>query len=1109
MALTDKLSRQVSRKVQERGREYFRAGAVTIDQGGRDFVAARVRGSETYAISVRLTGKKLRAWCSCPYIDQFFVPCKHVWAALLAAERAGHLSRTNKFPSVRLMLDEELLARRDAEPDEAAERGPPPQAARPPKSSRRHRAPGWKQKLGQVRQRLESEARQRPSRWAAGRRLLYILDLAASQQQRKLVLEVALQHRKKDGDWSKPRPEPLTRERSQDLPDPADRQLLALLFGAERNDSSSTGHVASQLNGSGSGNGTSCFGFSGSSAADLLSRMSRTGRLRLRNAANPLELRELRWDHGPPWVFWLQVRRDPVKNSYALSGWLRRRQEERPIGEAVWLTPGLVLWDRRIARFDDGGAFAWIDLLRQDGALRVPGSAKDDLLRDLLELPGLPRLDLPEELSYDEVAPRPLPRLSVRPPKSPNWGTGRTWLEAYVSFDYDGAIVPADDRRRGVYQGDKRRLVRRDLTFEQEARALLEPLNFTPREATVGQPACLELLPQNLPRAVRVLTEAGWFVEAEGKVYRQAGPLQLEVRSGQDWFDLHGGINFGGQTATIPRLLQALKRGESTIVLEDGTLGLLPEEWLGKYGLLAGLGETEGDHVRFGRAQVGLLDALLLAQPEAAVDKVFCQARDHLRTFEGVAPADPPIEFTGLLRGYQRDGLGWLLFLEQFGFGGCLADDMGLGKTVQVLALLSGRRIGKKKDDPGPSLVVVPRSLIFNWKQEATRFAPNLRVLDHTGVGRGKSTEHFGDHDVILTTYGTLRRDALLFKDVTFDFVILDEAQAIKNADTESAKAARLLRGRHRLALSGTPVENHLGELWSLFEFLNPGMLGHAAMFRLTGGAARDPDPETRDLLARGLRPFILRRTKEQVAKDLPAKTEQTLFCDLEPEQRKLYDELRDHYRRSLLSHVEQVGIKRSKVQVLEALLRLRQAACHPGLVDKERTGAASAKIDLLISQLEEVVEEGHKALVFSQFTSLLAILRARLDADGVPYEYLDGRTRDRAARVDRFQNDEGCKLFLVSMKAGGLGLNLTAAEYVFLLDPWWNPAVESQAIDRAHRIGQTRPVFAYRLIARDTVEEKVLELQKTKRALADAILGADNSLITDLQREDLELLLS
>ncbi|MGH9753706.1 MAG: DEAD/DEAH box helicase, partial [Blastocatellia bacterium] len=409
-----------------------------------------------------------------------------------------------------------------------------------------------------------------------------------------------------------------------------------------------------------------------------------------------------------------------------------------------------------------------------------------------------------------------------------------------------------------------------------------------------------------------------------------------------------------------------------------------------------------------------------------------------------------------------------------------------------------------------PSLVVVPKSLVFNWKQEAARFTPRLRVLDHTGQFRQKGgTEHFGEYDVILTTYGTLRNDAVDFKDAQFDYVVLDEAQAIKNADTASAKAARLINGRHRLALSGTPIENHLGELWSLFEFLNPGMLGSASVFKLTGAGARNPDEETRKLLAQALRPFILRRTKDQVAKELPAKLEQTLYCELEPAQRKLYDELRDHYRNTLLDRIAREGIAKAKIHVLESLLRLRQAAIHPGLIDPKRAKGDSAKLDLLLTQIEDVMEGDHKALVFSQFTSMLSIVRDRLDKQGVVYEYLDGQTRNRQERVERFQTDPDCRLFLISLKAGGLGLNLTAAEYVFLLDPWWNPAVEMQAIDRAHRIGQERQVFAYRLIARDTVEEKVLQLQNTKRNLADAIISADNSLIRDLGREDLELLLS
>ncbi len=467
------------------------------------------------------------------------------------------------------------------------------------------------------------------------------------------------------------------------------------------------------------------------------------------------------------------------------------------------------------------------------------------------------------------------------------------------------------------------------------------------------------------------------------------------------------------------------------------------------------------------------------------------------------------------MRSYQKDGLGWLHFLQRFGFGGCLADDMGLGKTVQVLALLESRRALRAQGPgngprPGPSLVVVPRSLIFNWRQEAERFTPAMRVLDHVGTGRTKGrTDHFDDYDLILTTYGTLRRDVAHLKDVPFDYVVFDESQAIKNANTSSAKAARLLGASHRLCLSGTPIENHLGELWSQFEVLNPGMLGTSSALALGANGKGAGDEPARQLLARALRPFILRRTKGQVAADLPEKTEQTLYCELDGPQRKLYDELREHYRQALLARVARDGMNQAKIQILEALLRLRQAAIHPGLIDTARAGEPSAKLESLLPQLQEVVDEGHKALVFSQFTSMLGIVRTRLDGERIAYEYLDGQTRDRQARVERFQTDPACGLFLISLKAGGLGLNLTAAEYVFLLDPWWNPAVEAQAIDRAHRIGQRREVFAYRLIARNTVEERILELQQSKRSLAEAIINADNSLLRNLSREDLELLLS
>jgi SNF2 family DNA or RNA helicase len=378
-------------------------------------------------------------------------------------------------------------------------------------------------------------------------------------------------------------------------------------------------------------------------------------------------------------------------------------------------------------------------------------------------------------------------------------------------------------------------------------------------------------------------------------------------------------------------------------------------------------------------------------------------------------------------------------------------------------------------------------------------------VLNYTGNARVDEAGGLENHDIVLTTYGTLRRDILNHRELEFDYVVLDEAQSIKNAASQAAKACRLLRARHRLALTGTPVENHIGELWSIFEFLNPGQLGSATRLKrfLAGGRTSS------DVVARAVRPYLLRRTKTQVLSDLPEKTEQTLFCELGEEQRKAYDELREHYRVELSGRIGRMGIGRSRIAVLEALLRLRQTACHPGLVDPTRLDEPAAKLDTLLEQLSEVIDEGHKVLVFSQFTSFLAIVRRRLDEQGTSYEYLDGKTTDRQARVQRFQEDADCRLFLVSLKAGGQGLNLTAADYIYILDPWWNPAVEAQAVDRAHRIGQTRRVFAYRLIARDTVEEKIVALQDRKRELAESIVRADEGMVSSLTAEDVEMLLS
>ncbi|MBP3954168.1 DEAD/DEAH box helicase [Gemmata sp. G18] len=1092
MSLSTALSADVTPAIRERGREYFRSGAVTLDSVSATDVAATVEGSgDDYEVDLRLVDRTVYATCTCPYVADHEAACKHIWATVLAAESRA-FARSARG-SLRLVLDGYLDDFFDDDmPISTSLRFPPANRAPKPKPKPRET---WTDLLAAVRREVQPVSPGAASNGrTADRQLVFVVDAPASEQARKLVLEINTQDRKINGEWGKPKPHTVSTSQRDTLPDPLDRQLLALLGGAERGDSYGYSYGYSYDY----GYGVSRYRVGGPLLETVLPLLAQTDRVLFRRDPKPpVTLEPLAPDLDPPWVLTARVARASTGKQWALDGSLRRGTETMTLTQPALMVPGFIAWNGRFGRLDDAGAFPWVPTLRRAGAITVPAGKADDLVAQLLQMPTLPKLDLPEELRFTEEMVSPRPRLVVKPAKT-HYGSAPV-LHAELSFDYAGAIVPLQPTTRGVYKPDGRKFLLRDPGAERQAEAELTRLGVRYGWAAGAQ--TLEVKPSQLPKLVRELTTAGWIVEADGKLYRRAGDFKMELSTGRDWFDLSGAANFDGQSVTFPRLLEALQRGQTSVLLDDGSLGMVPEDWLKKYGLISQMGTVEGDAIRFSRTQVGVLDALLASRPEITFDKQFGRAREQLHKFQGIKPADPPKAFHGELREYQREGLGWLRFLREFGFGGCLADDMGLGKTVQVLALLAGKR-------SGPALVVVPRSLVFNWKQEAARFAPKLKVLDHTGTARDRTGANFKDFDLVLTTYGTLRNDAATFADVQFDTCILDESQAAKNAATETAKAVRVVRADHRLALSGTPVENHLGELWTLFDFLNPGMLGRAA---LTSGASslRNPDAETREFLARALRPYILRRTKDQVAKDLPQKTEQTVYCDLEPAQRQLYDELRDHYRQSLLAHVDSVGLKRSQIQVLAALLRLRQAACHPGLIDKKRTAEGSAKLDVLLPQLQELAESGRKALVFSQFTSLLDIVRKRLTAEGIKFEYLDGRTRDRDKRVARFQTDPECRLFLVSLKAGGVGLNLTAAEYVFLLDPWWNPAVEAQAIDRSHRIGQTKPVFAYRLIARGTVEEKVLELQRSKRELADAILGGDGRLVTDLKREDLELLLS
>ncbi|HEV3298014.1 MAG TPA: DEAD/DEAH box helicase [Planctomycetaceae bacterium] len=1160
MTLAELLEGRFRADVRFRGAAYLKAERVAIARVTSDELFAVVRDGVEYQTQLSRQDGRLKMFCNCVSSAQTEPSCKHLWGTVLAVDegnylsgeiKAGHVPPFFTEPRTPLVLDDDLEDDGDDLPGDFFEPGSS-------SGARSLGAPsiavtGWQARLLQVRQTLAQEPVGQPSA-PREQEVFYEIDVDQSRSIGQIVIQTSHRQRRGNGQWGKLKPLRLRPNRIDEAIDADDARILAYLSGGtpERgNWHAQQAEIQSAVH---------RFRIPHELCELIMPLMCATGRVRYLNSDERSNT-PLAWDDGPPWELSLRLVPDDTepdevassgkptplsfasegesdeliaepdseadspatqidsvdsgsdpqetpagadKGSWRVEGQLCRENEILPLGRTVLLVPGgLVLTAKRIARLRDFGAFAWVKLLERGERLRVPTGEEHDFIDQLLDMPALPRLDLPEELRLEEVTCDPLPHLTLRAPRGALLHGDR--LQGDVSFDYCGTLVRASSSQWAIVQRalgrcivrNKQREEQRWLQLvEQGFRRLLDPRR-TGRD--------VEISARSLGPAVRSIAGEGWQVHADGKRVRQPTDLRFRVRSNVDWFELHAQVDFEGHTIRLPDLLSAVARGDTTVRLDDGSLGILPEEWIERFSLLATLGTAEEDHVRYAMNTVTMLDALLASMPETDYDSQFLELRSRLGSPLRIQAVDEPRDFHGELRGYQKEGLGWLKFLQELRFGGCLADDMGLGKTIQFLAVMVERKARNKA--VVPSLVVVPKSLLFNWHSECTRFAPTLKAIEYSGIGRAAQRADLAKHDIVLTTYGTLRRDIGILKDIPFEYVVLDEAQTIKNAGSQIAKASRLLSARHRLALSGTPIENNLGDLWSIFEFLNPGMLGRSSLFKQF--AAGTQDEQSHELLSQGLRPFILRRTKKEVASELPEKLEQTIHCDMRKEQRRIYQELRDSYRAALLGEIDRQGLGKTKMHVLEALLRLRQAACHPHLVNQSSDEESSAKLDVLLPDLEELIAEGHKALVFSQFTSMLAIVRKHLDRRGVVYEYLDGQTRDRRERVNRFQTDPACCVFLISLKAGGLGLNLTAADYVFLLDPWWNPAVEAQAIDRAHRVGQTRKVFAYRLICRGTVEEKIAELQDQKRSLADAILQADANLLKDLTVEDLERLLS
>ncbi len=580
--------------------------------------------------------------------------------------------------------------------------------------------------------------------------------------------------------------------------------------------------------------------------------------------------------------------------------------------------------------------------------------------------------------------------------------------------------------------------------------------------------------------------------------------ISIEIKEDRDWFDIHAIVRFGEFEIPFLQLRKLILAGRSEIKLPNGEVAVIPESWFARYADLFHFLDASNDQGRLEKHHFALVEELRtgnLAKVEIS------EKLKRLCDFGQIEEFDMPQNFKGKLRPYQKAGYNWLRFLSQYKLGGCLADDMGLGKTVQTLALLQNEK--EASDSRSTSLLIMPTSLLYNWEMEAQKFTPRLQVMNYTGTNRHKNSHLFKYYDLVITSYGVARLDIDILKEFYFSYIILDESQVIKNPQSNIAQAVQDLKASHKLILTGTPIENSTLDLWSQMNFVNPGLLGTETFFKkeFMFPIEKGQDENRKSRLYSMIKPFILRRHKSQVATELPGKVEKVQYCDMTDEQEKLYEEVKSSFRNKILEHIEKDGLGKTQFILLQGLTQLRQLANHPKMVNAEYENGSGKMNDVLYS-LENVLGEKHKVLIFSQFVKHLTIVRHHLDQRNIKYAYLDGGTKDRQAEVNKFQQDSKTQVFLISLKAGGVGLNLTAADYVFILDPWWNPAIEQQAIDRAHRIGQENKVFIYKFITRNSVEEKILTLQESKLKLANDLITTEDSFVKNLSRKDIESLL-
>jgi superfamily II DNA or RNA helicase len=757
------------------------------------------------------------------------------------------------------------------------------------------------------------------------------------------------------------------------------------------------------------------------------------------------------------------------------------------------------------------------------GPLRIKRAQVPALLNklpSLLQAPGMLEANFNlEDFSLEPLAPRFILELKG----------GTAQLRGLLQCAYGPRIltmgVPAS--AEDAWLPDPQTVTRyfaRDEAAERAALVRLQRSGFSAPDTEgkmqlLGQNSVLNFFARDFPK----LRQA-WTVTLEEKLER--GTLQsmerIEPRfqitsSGVQWFDL--GVVFAtgsGEQFSPADIQRLLLSGQSHTRLKNGKIALFDTDAIEELQetLRDCAPQQHGQGYRLNNVQAAFLNSSLRQKQSWQVDAPNAwRTRAEKQSGEAKLECPPLGELEAVLRPYQKQGVAWLNFLRENGFGGILADEMGLGKTLQTLALLWHLKQSSQAGPMAPCLIVCPTSLVFNWVTEARKFTPSLKVLPLQGPERHSLFDQIPGSDMVITSYALIRRDAERYREIAFDTVVLDEAQHIKNRQTQNAQAVKAVKSPQRIVLTGTPMENSVLDLWSIFDFLMPGYLGSAQEFRerYELPIAKEKDARAQSRLARRLRPFLLRRLKKEVAADLPPKLEQVSFCELTDQQRGVYQQFIDASRKEILEAVGAQGVAKSRMVVLSALLRLRQVCCDLRLLHLEgvEPSAASGKLDLFDELLEEVLDGGHRVLVFSQFVSMLTLIKQRLEQQEIEFCYLDGSTNNRGAVVERFQTSSSIPVFLISLKAGGVGLNLTAADTVIHFDPWWNPAVEEQATDRAHRIGQTKVVTSYKLIARDTVEEKILLLQNRKREIIQATIGGEEEFAAALSWEEIQELLA